>query len=475
MTTSQFTSQTSARTGAKVVVIGGGGGGLCAAIAAAEAGAAEVTLLEKLPHLGGDTLISDQIISGAGTPIQKEAGVVDTPHQYLIDHLKGGRYKSDLLLAATLIQNGARAWEWLASKGCNFPADPKALHMQHDHTTARSVKLLPPGMVSALKQTALELGVKILFETPATDLLLQEGKVVGVCARQGDQAVEFEADSVILATGGFSRNLEMVKATCPALREAVSWSSPGNTGDGIHMAQAAGAEVVSYPDLPLNAFRVIQCGADVKHKVLHPTYLLAQTRAMGAILVGVDGRRFYDEMGRSNEMVQAAMERGPFYYNVFDGRIATPSRWLPEKTFEEQWESATRDGMVGARAAGLEELAEKISVPAAALVESVARWNQDVDGGKDTEYGRSEGLGKIEQPPFYAMRLKPAIVQTLGGLHINAQAQVLTTQGQPIPGLFAVGQVTGGVHGADYIGGSSLLELAVFGKIAGENAAGIIF
>lgn len=453
----------------KVVVVGGGGGGLCAAIAAAEAGATEVTLLEKLPRVGGDTLISDQIISAAGTKLQEEAGVVDTPHQYLIDHLKGGRYKSDIVLAATLIQNGRAAWEWLASKGCEFP-DTEALHVQHDHAIARSVKLKPPGMVPALKQTALALGIKILFETPATALLVQDGKVVGVKAEQDGRSVTFDADSVILATGGFSRNQEMVREACSALREAVSWSMPGNTGDGITMAKMVGADVIGYPDLPLNAFRVIQCGSDVKNKVLHPTYLLAQTRALGAIMVGVDGRRFHDEMGRSNEIVQAAMARGPFFYNVFDGRIAKPTSWLPEKTFEEQWESALKDGMIGAQADSIEELAEKIEVPADALVQTLARWNQDVEKGADSEYGRSESLGKIEQVPFYAMRLKPAIVQTLGGLRINSQAQVLNTQHQPIAGLFAVGQVTGGVHGADYIGGSALLELAVFGKIAGENA-----
>jgi fumarate reductase flavoprotein subunit len=453
----------------KVVVVGGGGGGLCAAIAAKDAGASDVTLLEKLPHLGGDTLISDQIISAAGTPLQAQAGIVDTPHDYLIDHIKGGRNKSDLVLAATLIQSGPAAWEWLAAKGCKFPG-PEALHKQHDHTATRSVKLLPPGMAPALKQTALDMGVKILFETAATGLITRDGKVAGVKALQAGNEVEFEADAVILATGGFSRNAEMVRNTCYALREAVSWSSPGNTGDGIVMAQSLGAAVIDYPDLPLNAFRVIQTGSDVKHKVLHPTYLLGQTRALGAILVGTDGKRFHDEMGRSNEIVQAAIARGPVFYNVFDSRIATPSRWLPEKTFEDQWNEAIRDGMVGAKADTVAELAEQIGVPADALVATVERWNQDNAAGADSEYGRKESLGTIEQAPFYAMCFKPAIVQTLGGLRINPQAQVLDTEGQPIPGLYAVGQVTGGVHGADYIGGSSLLELAVFGKLAGETA-----
>jgi len=453
----------------KVVVVGGGGGGLCAAIAASEAGAGEVTLLEKLPHLGGDTIISDQIISAAGTELQAKAGIVDTPHQYLVDHLKGGRYKSDIVLAATLIQKGAAAWAWLADKGCQFPG-PEALHVQHDHSLARSVKLLPPGMIPPLKQAALARGVQIFYNTRATDLLVEDGRGVGVKAEQDGQPVTYQADSVILASGGFGRNREMVKETCPALVEAVSWSSPGNTGDGIQMAQAIGAAVVSYPDMPLDAFRVIQTGADVKHKVLHPTYMMAHTRAQGAILVGADGKRFYDEMGRSFEVVQAAMTHGAFYFLIFDGRMATATAWLPEKTFEAQLESAVNDGLVAAQAPTLAELAEKIAIPSTALEATVAQWNRDVEGGKDTAFGRTESLGKIEQPPFYALRYKPAIVQTLGGLRISPQAQVLDSMGRPIPGLYAVGQITGGVHGADYIGGSALLELAVFGVIAGENA-----
>jgi fumarate reductase flavoprotein subunit len=453
----------------KVVVVGGGGAGLCAAIAAVEAGAEKVVLLEKTPKLGGDTIISGQVISAAGTSLQAEAGIEDTPHQYLIDHLKGGRYKSDIMLAATLIQNGAKAWDWLANRGCNFPG-PEGLHIQHDHTIARSVKFASPGMIGPLKQAAEDRGVEILLNTRAIDLLVRDGQVMGVKAEQAGETVEFNADSVILTTGGFGRNSEMIQALCPALAEAVSWNALGITGDGITMAQAVGADVVHYADMPLDAFRVIQSGADVMRKVLHPTYLLAQIRELGGILVSTDGRRFYDEMGRSYEMVQAAMAQGPFYFLIFDTRMATPSPWLPEKTFQAQWESAIADGLVTAEAPTLEELAEKLALPADALSETVARWNADVQAGTDTAFGRKEGLGTIEESPFYAMRLKPAIVQTLGGLRINPDTQVLDKDGQGIPGLFAAGQVTGGVHGADYIGGSALLEVVVFGVIAGTKA-----
>lgn len=455
--------------GKRVIVVGGGGAGLCAAIAAAEAGADKVLLLEKMPQLGGDTIISGQVISAAGTPLQEEAGIEDTPHQYLIDHLKGGRYKSDIMLAATLIQNGANAWAWLTDHGCNFPG-PEGLHIQHDHTIARSVKFAPPGLIGPLKQTAEEREVEIILNTQVTDLLVTDGQVIGVKAEQDGETLHFDADRVILTTGGFGRNQAMIQTRCPALSEAVSWNAMGITGDGIIMAQAVDADVVHYPDMPLDAFRVIQSGADVMRKVLHPTYLLAQIRELGGILVSTDGRRFYDEMGRSYEMVQAAMAQGPFYFLIFDARMATPSPWLPEETFEAQWESAITDGLVAAEAPTLEELAEKLELPSDALRETVNRWNADVAAGTDTAFGRTEGLGTIEEAPFYAMRLKPAIVQTLGGLRITPDAQVLDKDGHVISGLFAAGQVTGGVHGADYIGGSALLEIAVFGAIAGTKA-----
>ncbi|MBN2006262.1 MAG: flavocytochrome c [Anaerolineae bacterium] len=457
------------KTTRKVVVVGGGGAGLCAAIAAADAGAAEVTLIEKTGLVGGDTLISGQVISAAGTRLQKAAGIEDSPAHYLAELLKGGRYRSDPLLAATLVEHGAAAWDWLEATGCKFPG-PEGLHVQHDHTIARSVKFAPPGLVGPLKGAAEARGVRIVLNTKATQLIVESGRVAGVEAEQDGAMMTFPAGGVVLATGGFGRNPDMIRAVCPALAEAVSWSMPGMTGDGIVMAQALGADVVDNRDLPLDSFRVIQSGADVKQQVLYPTYLLAQIRGLGGIFVGVDGRRFYDEMGRSNEMVQAAMARGPHYYLIFDTRMAQPSPWLKGDTFAAQMEIAVNDGMAASKAPTLPELAAKIGVDPDVLIETVTAWNRDVDANTDTEFGRVEGLGKLETPPFYAFRYKPAIVQTLGGLRINPQAQVLDKSGNPIPGLFAAGQVTGGVHGADYIGGSALLEVVVFGILAGQHA-----
>src|SRR5512133_918808 len=180
------------KSGKRVIVVGGGGGGLCAAIAAADAGAAEVILLEKLSHLGGDTALSDQIISAAGTKQQKEKGIADTPAQYLIDLLKGGRYRSDLMLAATLAQNGAAAWDWLAAHGCQFPG-PEGLHVQHAHSMARSVKLLKPGMIVPLKQAATDRGVQIILEAPVQELLVEAGAVVGVKVEREGQRIEYRA------------------------------------------------------------------------------------------------------------------------------------------------------------------------------------------------------------------------------------------------------------------------------------------
>jgi flavocytochrome c len=446
----------------KVVVVGGGGAGLCASIAAAEAGAADVTLLEKTSKLGGDTILSGHIISAGGTSLQEQAGIDDSPHRYLIDLLNGGRFTSDVVLAATLASSGPMAWQWLADHGCRFPG-PEGLHVQHDHTLARSVKLEPPGLL-ALKQTAESAGVKIVFDSPVVSLLLKSGRVAGVVAEKDGQNANYPADAVILATGGFGRNKELINAYCPQFGESASWNSLGITGDGIQLGQSAGADLVQ-----MEALRVVQSGADVRMKVLHPTYLMAQIRALGGILVAPDGQRFYDEMGRSFEMIYAAMERGPHYFLIFDSRMALPSKWLPEDTFEKQLDAAVGDGFVVMKADTLQDLADQMGAPA--LVDTVEQWNADVAAGHDTVCGRTEGLGPIAEPPFYAARYKPAIVQTLGGLRINPQAQVLDTAGQPIPGLYAAGQVTGGVHGSDYIGGSSLLELVVFGTAAGRQAA----
>ncbi len=462
--------QEKTRDGASIIVVGGGGAGLCAAIAAADGGASHVLLLEKMPRLGGDTIISGQVISAAGTDLQAQAGIEDSPQHYLTDLIAGGRYRNDMHLAVTLVENGATAWKWLEEQGCSFTGS-EGLHIQHDHTAARSVKFAPPGMIGPLKQAAEARGVEILLETPATRLLVEEGRVVGVAALQDGEPVTFRADSVILASGGFGRNKEMITEISPALVEAVSWSMPSNTGDGIAMAKVAGADVVHNADLPLDSFRVIQSGADVQRQVLYPTYLLGQIQSLGGILVSPGGERFADELGRSREIVRAAMAEGPFYFLIFDAEMATPSPWLKGETFEAQWEIAVKDGMLGEQAETLAELAEKMDIDAENLLQTVATWNQAVEAGADEVFGRAESLGKIEIAPFYAIRYKPAIVQTLGGLRINPEAQVLDREGSPVPGLFAAGQVTGGVHGADYIGGSALLEVVVFGVIAGKNAA----
>ena len=357
-----------------VIVVGGGGAGLCASIAAVEAGADEVILMEKTSKLGGDTSISGLVISAGGTPLQKQAGIEDTPHQYLIDHLTGGRYTSNVMLSATLVQNGAAAWDWLAEHGCRFPG-PAGLHVQHDHTLARSVKFEPPGMISPLKQAAEAKGVKIMLDSPVQSLMVKAGRVTGVIVDNNGQATEYPADSVILATGGFGRNKDMVSQYSPKFSESVSWNALGITGDGIELAQAAGADLVQ-----MDALRVIQTGADVRVKVLYPTYLMGQIRALGGILVAPDGRRFYDELGRSYEMVHAAMACGPFYFLIFDAKMALPSQWLPEKTFEDQLNTAIADGLVVMQANTLEELADQMGAPA--LVETVQRWNAD------TEYSR---------------------------------------------------------------------------------------
>jgi len=448
----------------RVIVVGGGGAGLCASIAAVEAGAAEVTLVEKASKLGGDTIISGMVISAGGTLLQKQAGIEDTPHQYLIDLLTGGRYASDVVLAATLVQNGPAAWEWLAEHGCQFPG-PESLHVQHDHSLARSVKFAPPGMISPLKQTAEAKGVNIMLDSPVLSLIMEDSRVAGVVVGKDGETTEYPADSVVLATGGFGRNKNLVNQYNAKFAEAASWNAMGITGDGIELAQAVGADLVH-----MDALRVIQTGADVRVKVLHPTYLMGQIRTLGGILVDQDGRRFYDEMGRSYELIHAAMTQGPFYFLIFDAKMATPSQWLPEKTFEEQLNAAVKDGMIAMQADTLEELADQIGAPG--LVETVQRWNDDTAKGEDTVCRRTEGLHPITESPFYAIRYKPAIVQTLGGVRINNRAQVLDQSGQPIPGLHAAGQVTGGVHGADYIGGSALLECVVYGIIAGRQAAG---
>jgi fumarate reductase flavoprotein subunit len=281
---------------------------------------------------------------------------------------------------------------------------------------------------------------------------MEDGAVTGVIAEGKTVDYTIRASAVILATGGFGNNEDMIVQYRPDLKGTVTTSAPGITGDGIVMAQAVGADLV-----------------DIEQIQLHPTVeqstsmlITESVRGDGAILVNQEGKRFTNEL-LTRDVVSAAelAQPGSYAYIIFDQHLRDGLKAI---------EKYVSTGIT-VQADTIEGLAELIDVDPATLAETLNNWNQYVADQKDPDFGRESGMdADLSQAPYYAIKIAPGIHHTMGGVKINTATQVIDTNGNPIPGLYAAGEVTGGVHGGNRIGGNAVADIVVFGKIAAESA-----
>ena len=297
-------------------------------------------------------------------------------------------------------------------------------------------------------KAAEDKGVQFVMETAATELVVTDGKVTGVKA--GDTT--YTGKAVILATGGFAANTEMVLKYKPDYKGFVCTNAPGMTGDGIVMATAIGADTV-----------------DMEQIQIHPTVsqetsalITEGLRGDGAILVNSEGKRFFDEVGTRDAVSAAEVAQpGGFAWLIVDNKMVEASSVIA---------GYIKQGLT-VEGADVEALAAAMGVDGAALVETMDKWNACVEAGKDEEFGRTSFANKLDEGPYYAIKVAPGVHHTMGGLKINTNTEVLDASGNPIPGLFAAGEVTGGVHGANRLGGNAVADIIVFGRIAGQQAA----
>ncbi len=438
---------------ADVVVIGAGGAGMTAAITAHEAGK-EVILLEKMPYAGGNTTKSTGGMNAAETSVQAELGIEDSVQTFIDDTMTGGKNVNDLALVTTMAENSAEAIDWLASIGAPLPevsfsggATNKRIHRPEGGAA------VGPYLVEKLLAKIGEDEISLLYNTEATELIVEDGAVTGVKATGDGIRYTINAKAVVLATGGFGANLEMCAAYNPDLAGFVTTNSPCATGDGIKMAEAVGAATV-----------------DMEQIQIHPTVYQATSlmvtesvRGGGAILVNASGERFVDEM-ETRDVVSAAeiAQEGGYAYLVFD---------QAQRDNLSAIDSYVSNGLT-VQADTIEDLATQMGVDASNLQATVEAWNQAVAEQNDEAFGRTTGMDvDISVAPFYAIQIAPGIHHTMGGVKIDTTASVIGVDGEPIPGLFAAGEVTGGVHGANRIGGNAVADIIVFGRIAGQSAA----
>ena len=489
---------------ADIVIVGAGGAGMTAAIAASADGL-NVVVVESQAMVGGNSVRSTGGMNAAKTPLQdnntfgEEAGVEKTlvaaegyadnaaitalaatvaeqweaykanPVGYFdsvelmeLDTMIGGKGVNDPELVKTLCENSADSITWLESVGAPLTsvgafggASVKRIH-RPVNAEGKTVSV-GAYIVPILEKNLADAGVEVILNTTVDTILTDDsGAVCGVTGVAADGSkLTVNADAVILATGGFGANLDMVVSYKPELEGFMTTNAAGIQGQGIVMAQALGAATV-----------------DMNQIQIHPT-VEANTAALiteglrgdGAILVNAEGKRFIDEVG-TRDVVSAAeiAQTGSYGYLIVDQAMVDASSVIQgyiKKGFTTQGDT-------------YEALAAELGMDEAAFAETMNAWNGYVEAKNDPDFGRTSFANPLNTAPYYAIKVTPGVHHTMGGLKINPATEVLTEDGTAIAGLFAAGEVTGGVHGANRLGGNAVADFVVFGRIAAESAASYV-
>ncbi len=433
-----------------VVVIGSGIAGLTAALEAQENGA-NVILVEKMGKTGGTTALSGGMILATNSFLQTE--VEDTPEalaDYWFERSEEAANYDMLLFAA---QESANTIQWLADNGVEFSETvvPSGIapELRGITTTTRG-----PGFIDPLVEKFTENSGELLLNTEATEILVDENQVViGIKAVGKTEDITINADAVVLATGGYDANPEMLAEYAPrAAEDHIIYSSAGNTGDGITMATAIGADTVFTGSLI--GFK----GLDSTVPYYTPVGLLGLTRGL---IVDQAGDRFFNE-SLDYSLVYDIWDKhgGSEYYAIFDSTNENPAL-----------EEAVERGYAQ-KADTIEELATLVG--ANNLNDTVSRYNELAQSGVDSDFEKANAfLAELTTAPYYAVTIKNATLGTFGGVKIDMESQVLNTEGTPIAGLYASGEVSNGEWFNQFYpaSGTSISISATYGLVAGENAA----
>lgn len=437
-----------------VVIIGSGGAGLAAAIQAHDEGA-HVVVIEKMPVIGGNTMKASIGMNAAETRYQQQKGIEDSKELFYQETLKGGKNKNNPALLREFINLAPEAIDWLAERGIELSDITITGGMSVDRTHRPEDRTAVGGfLISGLVKNINQRDIEVLLETSVSEILLENGAVSGVkVVDEYNDSRILNAKSVIVATGGFSANREMVLQYRPELDGYVTTNHKGATGSGISMLQKIGADTV-----------------DMSEIQLHPTveqttsYLVSESiRGGGAILVSQRGERFFNEMETRDKVsaeIIALPEKNAWI--IFDDQVRRNNKASDEYIAK---------GFV-ISAATSAELAVKLNIVPETLQSTLDRFNQFVEQQYDDDFGRKTALRHpLNQGPYYAILVSPGVHHTMGGVTINTDTAVLDTHKQVINGAWAAGEVAGGIHGGNRIGGNAVADIIVFGIKSGRNAA----
>lgn len=437
-----------------VVVVGSGGAGLAAAIQASEAGA-HVVIIEKMPTIGGNTIKASVGMNAAETRFQKLKGIEDSKELFYEETLKGGKFKNNPALLREFVDLAPEAIDWLANHGIELNDITITGGMSIDRTHRPADRSAVGGfLISGLVKNVNQREIEVLLETSVAEILVENGAVSGVkVVDEYNDSRILNAKSVIVATGGFSANREMVVKYRPELDGFVTTNHKGATGSGIALLQQIGADTVDMGEIQI-------------HPTVEQTtsYLVSEAiRGGGAILVSQAGQRFYNEMETRDKVsaeIIALPEKSAWI--IFDDQVRAANKAADEYIAKGFVISAPTP----------HELAVKLNMDQEALQTTLGRYNEFVAQQKDEDFGRTTALRHpLNKGPYYAIRIAPGVHHTMGGVTINTDTAVLNAQKQPIHGAWAAGEVVGGIHGANRIGGNAVADIIIFGILAGRNAA----
>lgn len=448
-----------------VVVIGAGGAGFSAAIEAKNAGA-NVVLLEKMPAVGGNSLISGAEMNAAKNWVQPKLGINDdSPELHAEDTYKGGDMKGDMNVIKVMTHNALDAAKWCRDYlGVRFEDDNLFFFGGHSRKRA----LIPVGhtgteFITKFQAKADELGIPIITNMKAEELIKDKsGRVVGVKATMNGASYTFNAKGgVVLATGGFGANPEMVKKYNPKIDERFKTTdAPGTTGEALYMAERAGAQLVNMGYIQTYPI------CDPISGVIE---LIADARFDGAIMLNQEGKRFVEELQRRDVLSEAILKQtGGYCWVLWNDKIGSISNTVKEHPTE--YEAFTKQGIM-ATCDDLKCVADFTKIPFDSLKGTVNRVSSMTGKGNDKDFNHRSGLVDMTQGKYYVIKAVPSVHHTMGGVRINEKAQALTAEGKAIPGLWAAGEVTGVTHGTNRLGGNAYTDIIVFGRIAGKAAA----
>lgn len=443
---------------ADILVVGSGAAGFVAAFTAQEAGVRNIVMVEKMAVPGGNSQLAAGGMNAAGTPYQAKKGIKDNVDLMFKDTMKGGKNASNPELVKILAERSAESVKWLADRGAvlshvGLGGGAAAARMHGPDGGVFVGPYLSKFFRDHAKKTNLDLRLNSKLVRLYTD---DKGNVTGALIRGKHSGLyRINAKAVVLATGGIGANAKLVQSLRPDISADVKTSNqPGSQGDGMVLSQKIGAAVVDAKEIQLNPTLLVGS----------PVIISETVRGAGAVFVNREGKRFISEL-TTRDVTSAAVSKqtGGTAFEIFDDKVRQSVK---------QTGAAFELGLAK-QGATLAELAKNAGIDPKNLETTIAQYNKYAEAGSDPDFKRP-GLSaklKVERAPFYAIEITPAIHYYMGGLKFNGKTQVINTAGKPIEGLYAAGEVTGGVHGKNRLGGNSISETITFGRLAGENAA----